>query len=122
MDRPSARLRSLVGAYPELISVVVAAAIGLTLQPPLAWLALHQGINILLAVLAFATALTIEPASLRRLGGSWRLLLAAVGTGWSWSLLCRGFPRGWFLLAHFVTVSWSLGWGPARSRWSPPLQ
>jgi predicted Na+-dependent transporter len=76
-----ARLRSLIGAYPELICVVVAAVVGLTVQSPLAWLASHEGINVLLAVLVFATALTIEPASLRRLGGSWRPLLAAIATG-----------------------------------------
>ncbi|MHB2023778.1 MAG: bile acid:sodium symporter family protein [Mycobacteriales bacterium] len=76
-----ARLRSLVGAYPELISVVVAAVVGLTVQSPLSWLASHEGIDALLAVLVFATALTIEPAALRRLGGTWRPLLAAVATG-----------------------------------------
>ena len=56
------RLRSLLGSYPELICVLVAATVGLTVPSPLAWLASHQGINVLLAVLVFATALTIEPA------------------------------------------------------------
>ena len=75
------RLHQLVSGYPELVAVLVAAVIGLTVQPPLAWLAAHQGINVLLAALVFATAVTIEPAALRRLIGSWRLLLAAVVTG-----------------------------------------
>jgi ACR3 family arsenite transporter len=61
--------------------VLVAAVVGLTVQSPLAWLASHQGINVLLAVLVFATALTIEPAALRRLGGTWRPLLVAVASG-----------------------------------------
>jgi predicted Na+-dependent transporter len=67
--------------YPELIAVLVAAALGLSVQPPLAWLASHQGINILLAVLVFATAVTIEPAALRRLTTTWRSLLAALAAG-----------------------------------------
>ena len=75
------RVRSFVGAYPELISVLAAAVIGLAVHSPLRWLDSHQGIDVLLAVLVFATALTIEPASLRRLGRTWRVLLAAVGTG-----------------------------------------
>ena len=62
--------------YPELIAVLVAAAIGLSVQAPLAWLAGHQGINVLLAVLVLATALSVEPAALRRLSGRWRPLLA----------------------------------------------
>jgi predicted Na+-dependent transporter len=61
--------------------VLVAAVIGLTVQPPLAWLATHQGINVLLAVLVFATAVTIEPAALRRLIGGWRPLVAAIVAG-----------------------------------------
>ncbi len=75
------RLRSLVRAYPELLGVVVAAVIGLSLQPPLAWLAAHEGINVLLAVLVFATALGVEPAALRHLGGTWRPLLACLLAG-----------------------------------------
>jgi predicted Na+-dependent transporter len=75
------RLRSLVAAYPELLGVVVAAAIGLSAQAPLAWLAARQGINVLLAILVFATALGVEPAALRRLGGAWRPLLASFVAG-----------------------------------------
>jgi predicted Na+-dependent transporter len=75
------RLRRLASGYPELGAVLVAAVIGLTVQPPLAWLAAHQGINVLLAALVFATAVTIEPAALRRLIGGWRPLLAAVVAG-----------------------------------------
>ena len=61
--------------------MLVAAIVGLAIQSPLAWLASHQGINVLLAVLVFATALTIEPAALRRLGEAWRPVVVAVATG-----------------------------------------
>jgi predicted Na+-dependent transporter len=74
-------VRVAFSGYPELIAVLVAAALGLSVQPPLAWLASHQGINILLAVLVFATAVTIEPAALRRLIATWRSLLAALAAG-----------------------------------------
>ncbi len=79
-----ARLRRLVSGYPELLAVLavlVAAIIGLCVQSPLAWLASRQGINVLLAVLVFATAVTIEPAALRRLGETWRPLLMTLVAG-----------------------------------------
>jgi BASS family bile acid:Na+ symporter len=75
------RVRALVAGYPELTMVVIAAVTGLVLQPPLAWLAGHQGISVLLAVLVFATALTIDPAALRRLAVAWRLLAVALLAG-----------------------------------------
>ena len=75
------RVRALFAGYPELIAVLAAAVIGLSVQSPLAWLAGHQGINILLAALVFATAVTIEPAALRRLSATWRSLLAALAAG-----------------------------------------
>ena len=81
MSSSIGRLRSLVAAYPELLGVLVAAAIGLSVQAPLAWLAARQGINVLLAVLVFATALGVEPAALRRLGDAWRPLLASLVVG-----------------------------------------
>jgi bile acid:Na+ symporter, BASS family len=71
----------LLSSYPELICVLVAAVVGLTVQSPLAWLASHQGINVLLAVLVFTTGLTIEPVDLRRIGKTWRPLVVAVATG-----------------------------------------
>jgi predicted Na+-dependent transporter len=74
-------MRALLAGYPELFAVLVAAVLGLSVQSPLAWLAGHQGINILLAVLVFATALTIEPAALRRLAATWPGLLAALAAG-----------------------------------------
>jgi predicted Na+-dependent transporter len=74
-------VRRHVGAYLPLICVLVASVIGLTAQRPFAWLAAHQGINVLLAVLVFATALTVEPEALRRLRVGWRSLLACVVTG-----------------------------------------
>jgi predicted Na+-dependent transporter len=75
------RARTLLADYPELAAVLAAAVLGLTVQRPLAWLAARQGINVLLAVLVFATAVTIEPAALRRLASAWRSLLAALVTG-----------------------------------------
>jgi predicted Na+-dependent transporter len=75
------RIRSIAVGYPELIAVLAAAIVGLTVQRPLAWLADHQGINVLLAILVFATAVTIDPAALRRLLGAWRPLLIAIIVG-----------------------------------------
>jgi predicted Na+-dependent transporter len=78
---PLSRVRRLLAGYPELLAVLAAAILGLSLRPPLAWAANHQGINILLAVLVFATAVTIEPAALRRLTSAWPRLLAALAAG-----------------------------------------
>jgi predicted Na+-dependent transporter len=75
------RIRSIAVGYPELIVVLAAAILGLTVQRPLAWLAGHQGINVLLAILVFATAVTIDPAALRRLASAWRSLLVALVVG-----------------------------------------
>ena len=61
--------------------MLAAAVLGLSVQPPLAWLAGHQGINILLAILVFATALTIDPAALHRLTRTWPSLLAVLAAG-----------------------------------------
>jgi BASS family bile acid:Na+ symporter len=75
------RMRALLAGYPELAAVLAAAVLGLTAQRPLAWLAARQGINVLLAVLTFATAVTIEPAALRAAASAWRSLLAALAAG-----------------------------------------
>ena len=75
------RIRAITAAYPELIAVIAAAIVGLTVQRPLAWLADHQGINVLLAILVFATAVTINPAALRRLASAWRSLVVALVVG-----------------------------------------
>jgi predicted Na+-dependent transporter len=81
-DRPMpSRLRALAFGYWELLTVLVAAAVGLRVQPPLAWLDARQGISILLAVLVFSTAVTIDPGRLRRLAGIWRTLLTALAAG-----------------------------------------
>jgi len=74
-------MRTLLASYPELAAVLVAAILGLCVRRPFGWLAGHEGINVLLAVLVFATAVTIEPAALRRLAGDWRPLLAALAAG-----------------------------------------
>jgi predicted Na+-dependent transporter len=71
----------LVAGYPELTAVLVAAVIGLTARRPLAWLAAHQGINVALAVLVLATAVTIDPDALGRLARAWRRVLAATAIG-----------------------------------------
>lgn len=75
------RSRHLLSEYPELFIVLVAAAIGLSVQSPLEWLASHQGINALLVVLVFFTAVTIEPTELRRASRSWRPLLLTLLVG-----------------------------------------
>ena len=75
------RVRTLVAGYPELTTVLAAAVIGLVIQPPLAWLAAHQGINVLLAVLVFATAMTISPSALGRIATAWRTLAIALLAG-----------------------------------------
>jgi len=75
------RLRQVVSAYPELLTVLVAATIGLTVQRPLAWLTSHNGINALLVVLVFSTAITIEPTALRRAAASWRPLVVTLIVG-----------------------------------------
>ena len=66
------RARAILASYPELVAVLAAAILGLSVQRPLAWLAGHQGINVLLAILVFATAVTIDPAALGRLVSAWR--------------------------------------------------
>lgn len=75
------RARIVLGAYPELVTVVAAAIVGLCVRRPIAWLAGHDGINALLVVLVFATALTIDPAALRRLATAWPRVLAGVLAG-----------------------------------------
>jgi predicted Na+-dependent transporter len=76
-----AAARKRLAAYPELAAVLVAAVIGLCVQRPLAWLAAHQGINGLLIILVFATAVTIDSQALRRLAAAWRHILAAILIG-----------------------------------------
>ena len=76
-----AAARRQLTAYPELAAVLVAAAAGLLVPPPLAWLAGRQGINALLALLVLATAVTIDPDALRRLARAWRRVAVAVLAG-----------------------------------------
>ena len=76
----SAAWRQL-STHREVAAAGGAAVAGLAARPPLAWLAGHQGINALLVLLVFATAVTIDPAALRRLAGAWRRLLATVLAG-----------------------------------------
>ena len=99
------RARDVLGAYPELAAVLAAAVIGLAVQRPLAWLAARHGINALLIILVFATAVTIDPRALRRLAAAWRHVLAAVLTG------ITVLPALSWAVAHLVparsaTASW----------------
>ncbi len=75
------RLSTWVSNYMELAAVLVAAAIGLTVRAPLAWLTSREGINVLLVVLVFSTAVTIEPSALGRVRSSWRILAVALVVG-----------------------------------------
>lgn len=96
------RVRAVLGAYPELAAVLAAAIIGLTVQRPFAWLAARQGINVLLVILVFATAVTIDPRALRRLTAAWRHILAVILAG--------------------VTVLPALSWAVSRLVPSGPLR
>ena len=72
-------IRQLWASYPELLVVALAAVVGLSVQPPLAWLVRHHGIDVVLAILVYATAWTIEPRALIRLpAAGWRLAAALV--------------------------------------------
>jgi predicted Na+-dependent transporter len=82
--------------YRELGIVLVAAGVGLLVQRPLVWWDHRQGIDTLLVVLVFATALNIEARSLRQLPALWRQLAVALVVGIS--LL----PALSWLVAHLV--------------------
>ena len=75
------RHREVLGEYRELAVVAAAAVLGLTVQSPLVWVVHHQGIDVLLVVLVFSTAIGIEPRALRRLTASWRQLCLALVVG-----------------------------------------
>jgi BASS family bile acid:Na+ symporter len=75
------RVARIVGAYPELLLVLCAAGIGLAVSRPLRWLDSHQGINAFLAVLVFATAVTVPIDALGRLAARWRRLAVALVAG-----------------------------------------
>jgi predicted Na+-dependent transporter len=96
------RARKALAAYPELAAVLAAAIVGLSVQRPLAWLAAHHGIDALLALLVFATALTIDPAAPRRVAAAWRRVALAVALG----------------VTVLPALSWAVSWlvpaGPLR--------
>jgi len=102
MTAMSRRARAVLVAYPELVAVLAAAVVGLTVQPPLAWLAARQGINVLLVILVFATAVTIEPRALGRLSAAWRPILVALLFG------VTALPALSWAVAHLVPA------GPLR--------
>jgi predicted Na+-dependent transporter len=77
----ASRLRTFASRYPELCAVLIATAIGLTVQSPLAWVDAHEGVDVLLAVLVFSTAITVEPSALLRIIEVWRRLLLALVAG-----------------------------------------
>ncbi|WP_187366073.1 hypothetical protein [Trebonia kvetii] len=102
MSSLPSRARKALAAYPELAAVLAAAIVGLSVQRPLAWLAAHHGIDALLALLVFATALTIDPAAPRRVAAAWRRVALAVALG----------------VTVLPALSWAVSWlvpaGPLR--------
>ena len=96
------RAGQLLAAYPELAAVLAAAIAGLCARRPFGWLTAHQGINALLVILVFATAVTIDPGALRRLARSWPRVAVAVVTG------ITVLPLLSWAVAHLVPV------GPLR--------
>ncbi len=92
------RGRQALSDYRELAIVAVAAAIGLTVQGPVAWVVRHQGIDVFLVILVFFTALTIEPGTLRDLPAAWRRLSVALIAG------ITVLPALSWLVAHLVTA------------------
>jgi predicted Na+-dependent transporter len=92
------RARQLLSDYQELAIVAVAAAIGLTVQAPLAWGVRHQGIDIFLVILVFSTALGIEPRTLRQLPAAWRRLTLALLAG------ITVLPALSWLAAHLIAA------------------
>ena len=98
----SARSRKALAAYPEVAAVLVAAIVGLSVRRPLGWLAAHHGIDALLALLVFATALTIDPAAPRRAAAAWRRVALAIALG----------------ITVLPALSWAVSWlvpaGPLR--------
>ena len=97
-DDVAHRGRHALSDYRELAIVAVAAAVGLTVQGPLAWVVRHQGIDILLVILVFFTALTIEPRTLRDLPSAWRRLSVALVAG------ITVLPALSWSVAHLVTA------------------
>ncbi len=75
------RVPPIIGAYRELLLVIIAAGIGLAVGRPFRWADGHQGINLLLFVLVFATAVTVSTDSLRRVLSSWKQMAAALVLG-----------------------------------------
>jgi predicted Na+-dependent transporter len=73
-----ARIIQLASAYRELVFVLVAAAVGLLARQPLRWLGARHGIDALLIVLVFASAVTVSADAFDRLRQSWRRLVAAL--------------------------------------------
>ena len=92
------RGRQALSDYRELAIVAVAAAIGLTVQGPVAWVVRHQGIDVFLVILVFFTALTIEPGTLRDLPAAWRRLSVALIAG------ITVLPALSWSVAHMVTA------------------
>jgi len=92
----TAQFPRVLGEYRELVIVAAAAVLGLTVQSPLEWFVRWHGIDVLLALLVFSTALSIEPRSLRRLPASWRQLSLALVIGIS------ALPALSWVTAHLV--------------------
>ena len=105
MPSLSRRAGRLLAAYPELAAVLAAAAAGLCARRPFGWLTAHQGINALLVILVFATAVTIDPAALRRLARSWRPVAVALLAGVT-VLPALSWAVAYLVPARCATASW----------------
>jgi predicted Na+-dependent transporter len=81
MRRGAARAAALVARYPELAVVVLAVVAAVAARRPLQWLDARHAVSVALAALVFSTAVTIEPAALRRAAAGWRALAAALAAG-----------------------------------------
>ena len=80
-QNPTSRGWAIARAYPELVAVVLAAIIGLSVNAPLRWLVDHEGINVLLVLLVFATSVTITVGDLRSAAAARRLLALSLAAG-----------------------------------------
>jgi predicted Na+-dependent transporter len=78
-DGPSgSRLAQLASSYRELVLVLVAAAVGLAAHRPLRFIGGHHGIDALLIVLVFSSAVTVSPDAFDLLRAAWKRVLVGL--------------------------------------------
>jgi len=68
----------LAMSYRELLLVLLAAVVGLIAHRPLRWLGAHHGIDALLMVLVFSSAITVSTDAFEHLRASWRRVVVAL--------------------------------------------